>query len=466
MFNYIKEKIQSITGRVEPSIKKNGLNITFNKNIIPCVFQNWNDEYNWWHPNTIPLDFIVNGEKRVPATHDFMWFDVGTIRDDETRDNKWFTASASKRELLSEHPNVKFIKFSDIGDQKYVFPIFMPSNSYFKYYQNIAFKYVDSKILQDIRNKKAIMMIMCPSEGASGTEQSINDFNILNQWCKEYKLPKESVYYLHGNLKVSDHDKNFNYVPMDSFPGWVDYSANSIIPFKPESDKNLFLCYNRRPHFHRIITVCELMRNGLTDRGIYSFGQRDNKPLMNLESFLKNNYSSELSVEFSKLSQKSYVEIDIDLLKNNPANLVVPNHYKKTFVSLITETLTSDKTIFFSEKIYKSIAVGHPFLVVSSPGFLKELRNRGYKTFDKWFDESYDDLPKMEDRVFAVVKEIKRLSTLSVDELASIREEMKSVLQHNQDLFFEIKRTQFNDKIPDSYMFNLIKKIWDKSNND
>jgi hypothetical protein len=253
---------------------------------------------------------------------------------------------------------------------------------------------------------------------------------------------------------------------MDSFPGWIDYSANSVIPFKPESDKNLFLCYNRRPHLHRIITICDLMRNGLTDRGIYSFGQRDDKPLINLESFFKKTCSLDLSIEFYKLNQKGYIEIDIDLLKNNPAILVVPDHYEKTFVSIITETLTSDKTIFFSEKIYKSIAVGHPFMVVSSPGYLKELRDRGYKTFNKWFDESYDDLPKMEDRIFAIVKEVKRLSTLSIDELASIREEMKPVLQHNQDLFFEIKRKQFNNGHSDHHTFKEIKKLWDKFNND
>lgn len=460
MFKYIKEKIQNITTGVNPSTIKS------KNDTILFVFQHWNDKYNWWHPNTIPLNFIVNGEKRLPATHDFMWFDVGTIRDDDTQNNKWFTASASKREILSEHPNVKFIKFSDIGDQKYVFPIFMPANSYFKVHQTIGFNYVDPQIIKDIRNKKALMLLICPNEGMSGADHNSTDFDILNHWCKEYELPKESVYYFHGNLKVSDHDKNFNYVPMDLFPDWIDYNKESIVPFQADSDKNLFLCYNRRPRLHRIITICELMRNNLTNRGIYSFGQRDSKPLMNFESFFKNNYSSELLIEFYKLNRKVYIEIDIDLLKNNPANLVVPNHYKKTFVSIITETLTSDKTIFFSEKIYKSIAVGHPFMVVSSPGFLKELRNRGYKTFDRWFDESYDDLPKMEDRVFAIVKEVKRLSTLSLEELKSIREEMIPVLQHNQDVFLNIRKTQFDNDHADHYMYTEIKKIWDKFNND
>jgi hypothetical protein len=444
-----------------------------NNQKIPLVFQHWNDDYNWWHPNTIPLDFVIHGEKRLPASHNFMWFDVGTIRETEVENNKWFSAPANKREILSEHPNVKFIKFSDIGDQKYVFPVFMPSNSYFKYYQNIGFKYVDSKILQDIRNKKAIMMFICPAEGMSGTEYNQNDFNILNSWCDEYNLPKSGVYYLHGNRKIPETNNKFTYVPTDVFPDWIDYQKDPIIPFTPDAEKHLFLCYNRRTHIHRVLIICELMRNEIIEKGIYSFGQRDqmirSEYKHRIHSFLTKGDIIEgdaLSYEFDKLCKIGNIEIDINLTENNPANSVVPDHYKKTFVSIITETLTSDKTIFFSEKIYKSIAVGHPFMVVSSPGFLKELRNCGYKTFDRWFDESYDNFSKMEDRIFAVVQEVKRLSTLSVNELISIREEMKPVLQHNQDLFFKVKKTQFETGLSDGYMYNIVKEIWNKFNND
>ena len=48
--------------------------------------------------------------------------------------------------------------------------------------------------------------------------------------------------------------------------------------------------------------------------------------------------------------------------------------------------------IFLTEKIYKPIICGSPFFVLGNRGTISELRNMGFKTFDKWWDESYDDL--------------------------------------------------------------------------
>jgi hypothetical protein len=430
------------------------------ENQIPIVFQNWNDEYDWWHPNTVPLDFRINGAKKLPATHEGMWFDIGTIPSGEVQHNKWLASNAIKREILSSTQEVKFTKYSDIGDRKYIFPVFMPATTYFKKHQSISFKYVDTRILEDIRNRKAVMTLMCPSEGLSGTEGPYaDDFKILNQWCLDNKLPKEGVYYLHGNLKAKTYlsDYNFTYIEMDTFPGWITQPQPSIVEFNPTSDKNLFLCYNRRPHYHRIITVCELMKNNLTDRGIYSLSNTGLKIRCTLETTKR----LDLIMYGMMLDTQLPIELDLDLATNNPANVIVPEHFEKTFISIITETLTSDKTIFFSEKIYKPIAMGHPFMVVSSIGFLAELRQRGYKTFGQWIDESYDLMPNLHDRISAIIKETVRLSKLSVDELKAIREEMKPVLQHNQDLFAEIKRTQFDNGWSDTHTYKEIKKIWD-----
>lgn len=427
---------------------------------IPFVFQHWNEEYNWWHPNTIPLDFKINGVRRLPATHESMWFDVGTIPDNQTRDIKWFSCDAAKNEILAHTPNIKFTKYSNIGDEKYILPIFIPATTYFQNHKAIGFKYLDTRILDDIRNHRAIMVLMCPSEGMSGTTGPYSqDFDTLSQWCRDNQLPKASVYYLHGNLKAPTYlqDHNFTYVPMDSFPGWVKQLTDTPAKFNPVSNKNLFLCYNRRPHRHRIITVCELMKNCLTERGIYSLGDTGLK----LRCTLENIKRLDLIRYGMILDGQIPIELDLDLVKNNPANLIVPEHYSQTFMSLITETLTDDKTIFFSEKIYKSISIGHPFMVVSSPGFLAELRSRGYKTFDRWFDESYDLLPDVSDRISVIIKELVRLSKFSVDELKAIREEMKPVLQHNQDLFAEIKSSQFDNGWSDNHTYKEIKKIWD-----
>ena len=58
---------------------------------------------------------------------------------------------------------------------------------------------------------------------------------------------------------------------------------------------------------------------------------------------------------------------------------------------MISETETSDQCIFITEKTYKPIYTGHPFIIWGNPGTLTYLRSIGYKTFPTLFDESYDN---------------------------------------------------------------------------
>jgi hypothetical protein len=71
--------------------------------------------------------------------------------------------------------------------------------------------------------------------------------------------------------------------------------------------------------------------------------------------------------------------IDVDL-KENMAHLLNEDHYLQTYVSVVSETWGFNSTAFFSEKIYKAILAEHPFIVLSSQGFLQYLRQQGFNT--------------------------------------------------------------------------------------
>jgi len=65
------------------------------------------------------------------------------------------------------------------------------------------------------------------------------------------------------------------------------------------------------------------------------------------------------------------------------------------------------------------------------------MRERGFKTFNKWWDESYDDEPDGWKRFQKVMDVTLELSKLSPKELLKIYIDMKDVLQHNVDLISE-----------------------------
>jgi hypothetical protein len=140
-------------------------------------------------------------------------------------------------------------------------------------------------------------------------------------------------------------------------------------------------------------------------------------------------------------------ELDMDLLDNNPAIQYNIDHYSQTFLSLIPETGFSSHSVFLSEKIWKSIRVGHPFVVVGNPGTLTELHNLGFKTFGDWWDESYDEEINLEKRIKKISKVLVKLSQLSILELKNLRRDLRDTVEFNQNLINSFGLENPMDKI-------------------
>ena len=70
---------------------------------------------------------------------------------------------------------------------------------------------------------------------------------------------------------------------------------------------------------------------------------------------------------------------------------------------------------------------------------LEYLKRFGYKTFDKWIDESYDNEPDDDKRMDMVIEEVKRLTALSDEEWQRMIVEMIPTLHHNFDTLCRAK---------------------------
>jgi hypothetical protein len=428
-------------------------------NPIQFAFQNWNVEYGWWTPNTVPADFVVDGVKTLPSTHEIQWFDVGVFSSVESEKVKAFGYPAVKSDFLYNYGGVWYTHLPNLIGSKYIYPVCIRDTYYFKNQRDTGFDLIDSKVIEDVQAGRAKIVLIFPLEGTSADYTHEEDFIILHQWCKKYDLNRDQVYYIHGNYKgvVLAKDLNFTYIPINIFYCWVPYIPPAISEYVPVDDKNLFLSYNRRPRLHRTVFVCEMIRAGLTDKGLFSYYGDNRKDSFRV---LRDHGRQDLEPESKILDSMIPVELDMDLGTNNPAWNIVPEHYARTAISVIPETLYGPHTNFFSEKTWKTIAVGHPFMMISSPGMLAELRAEGYYTFGSFWDESYDTMPGLYDRIKAVVSELKRLSALTPDQIKNMRERMHPILEHNQQLF----REQWQQRCyrhPDTQLYDIVKSIWD-----
>ena len=95
---------------------------------------------------------------------------------------------------------------------------------------------------------------------------------------------------------------------------------------------------------------------------------------------------------------------------------------------------------------------------------LKYLKDKGYKTFDKWFDENYDNEPNRDQRSIMISKELKRLNELSMEQLYQMRNEMKEVCQHNQLKYKELYDLKYSDMEINKDISDVLDEIWSDLN--
>jgi hypothetical protein len=110
------------------------------------------------------------------------------------------------------------------------------------------------------------------------------------------------------------------------------------------------------------------------------------------------------------------------------------NVVQRAFLYLGTESVFQYPGVSFTEKSFKGISNKRPFVIVGPPGNLKKLRDLGFKTFDHWWDESYDQIQDHSQRMAAVFEIIKFISKKSRTELIELGNAMQNVLQYNYDL--------------------------------
>jgi hypothetical protein len=105
--------------------------------------------------------------------------------------------------------------------------------------------------------------------------------------------------------------------------------------------------------------------------------------------------------------------------------------YIDTYFSLVSETVFDYPYSLRSEKIYKPLVMGHPFVVIANQGFYRDLRNTGFQTYHTLIDESFDQIDNNQDRLDRIATVVEDLCASDLDEfLVAARTISKYNQQH------------------------------------
>lgn len=133
---------------------------------------------------------------------------------------------------------------------------------------------------------------------------------------------------------------------------------------------------------------------------------------------------------------KDYKKLD-NHTQNNFKDIELHESYPLIFSELVCETFFSGLTFFPTEKTFRPIWQMTPTITFGPRNFLSNMQSSGFKTFDDYWDESYDGLQDYE-RIQAIQVILKKLFLLTKLELEEMYADMLPILRHNKNRLHEI----------------------------
>lgn len=302
--------------------------------------------------------------------------------------------------------------------------------------------YQDPNLLEhdyDGAGRKHIFNFFTPQDWID-FKQNFGDMNLriaLNPW--QHVFDKVILLHSEKNSKEVENYRPCGFEPAYWFShasiarDWFRYAE--IDPgFNKHADAKDFLIYNRAwsgTREYRLKLVELLIDNSIENCCLTSFQPWCDNNHYSKHTFVNPNFSiknHDLESQFQPNTYDSTASADY-----------VRHDYNSTHIEVVLETLFDDARWQLTEKIFRPIACGQPFILASTPGSLKYLQSYGFQTFDPWINESYDTIEHSQDRLTAIVHEMKRISSLDAVEKHKVLQHCNLIAEHNKNLFFSHK---------------------------
>tara|TARA_R100001082_G_C4356064_1_gene156948 strand:+ start:243 stop:1562 length:1320 start_codon:yes stop_codon:yes gene_type:complete len=316
----------------------------------------------------------------------------------------------------------------------------------------------------------AVILLWHAHEGPPINHININLYEEIYKELDRFGCKPNNFILATGNMKSKQHyeewKRDSDYSEREDI-NVIEFQAQRHLDYTKKWEvadynhekkiKKKFLCFNRNLfHPHRLFLLTLLKEKNLLNEGMVSF---DNINDSHREIFRNNlfgifNLGKNLVNKHGKILQDLQKDspsiIDVDEWETNHYDTSPKWPYEQTFFSLVSESHFFQDTLFLSEKVWKAISNHHPFIVIGNYGTLKNLKERGFKTFSPFIDESYDLEKNPYRRLVKIVNEVERLCNLNDDEVKDLIIKTEKNVKYNFDKLVndnKIIKTDLVDKL-------------------
>ena len=255
---------------------------------------------------------------------------------------------------------------------------------------------------------------------------------------------------------IKDHWKHFN---KDKYQSEPRLARSEVI------DKNgkHFLCYNRKPHDHRVTLLNKIMQGvehqqGLSNFGIVSATLEDSRYRFKNPIILDEEHDENTLELINQWDGQN---------ENDIVSLGDAENWSRHFLTVVTET-TIHTDVLLSEKTFKPIIGLRPFLTLGDQNLYKKLKEMGFDVFEDMFPDVLICLshPDYEKRAEYIVNQLRDLTAFTVEELDEKYKDLLPRLKANRARLEEVIEENSNrieniDEVFKSKEQNSIQVPWD-----
>ena len=242
--------------------------------------------------------------------------------------------------------------------------------------------------------------------------------------CEKFKW-KPLYYFFHGWAALDwyrGYDKTFLIKPI-----------HKRAPTKTFLAPNRIIAGERR---HRLEMLYHIFKQGMTDNHIScpAVCPVENITIVEAAKPLLAQYP-----DIQDVFASQHLPINFEGETDHPMHscwLSLFDQAADSLLYLVTETVATGRRHHITEKTFKPIAMGMPFVLVATAGSLEYLRSYGFKTFGHVWDESYDTVADDHERIAAVASLLKTLCDLSVTERIVLYNLCRETIEHNWNHFY------------------------------
>jgi hypothetical protein len=316
--------------------------------------------------------------------------------------------------------------------------------------------------IRELVESNTIKVVLCnPAEGSETLASHCRTVHLCADLVQQNKI-----------LLVSggDMDASWPHLRYDSFlPKIQDYEENALAMARsPEIYTKIhkpyqFLFLNGRTRTHRKYLMERFRLSGLLDQSLWSC--LDSTVGYSKDIVLKHNgldligqphdirllppqyeYGAYQDRIDNFACNKQFVKYA--LFNNEWGEIYLnPAAYIDTYFSVVTETVFDYPYSFRTEKIWKPVAMGHPFIAVANLGYYRDLHNLGFKTFGHLIDETFDLIENSQDRVTRIATVVEDLCRQDLTQFLAAAED---ICKYNQQHLAHM-RGQVRKEFPERF---------------